>query len=68
MTKIVYLITEEEHSDYCGIGGSSFTPEIFDSEERALERYNYLVDHRNENSGFYYTYQEIKLNHCERII
>jgi len=55
----VWIITQHEQFDYCGIGGVWFETEAHANEEKAQARFNKLSDELGKYSGLYYSIEKV---------
>ncbi len=59
----VYIITQHEHEDYCGIGGVWFHTEVYNDKTVAEKRFNELrVEANRKNSGLYFDIESVELD------
>jgi len=55
----VWIITQHEDFDYCGIGGAWFNTEAYTNEEKAQARFDELNAELGKYSGLYYAIEKI---------
>lgn len=58
----IYIITQHECFDYCGIGGAESTIEVYNNEEMAIHRHEELTKSLGEHSGLFYSLSTSELN------